>query len=189
MRHVFKGLLAAVALTALAGAPAKADVIVPLVNGGGWTEFFFGAPGNFPDFQDASGDTEDFTFTLTDPGILRITDGFNDGDQFEVTVNGVTSLASPGIFTGNNILDCWDCVFVYPDISATYSHATYYLGPGSYTVTGDVTVSPFGSGAGAIMLGGPVPEPTTWALMLAGFGGLGAVLRRSRRRALAAMPA
>jgi hypothetical protein len=28
-----------------------------------------------------------------------------------------------------------------------------------------------------------VPEPTTWALMLVGFGGLGVVLRNSRRRA------
>lgn len=30
--------------------------------------------------------------------------------------------------------------------------------------------------------GGAVPEPTTWAMMLMGFGGAGAVLRNSRRR-------
>ena len=30
---------------------------------------------------------------------------------------------------------------------------------------------------------GGVPEPASWALMLTGFGGLGAVLRRSRRQA------
>lgn len=34
--------------------------------------------------------------------------------------------------------------------------------------------------------GGGVPEPTTWALMLIGFGGLGATLRRRRTAALAA---
>jgi hypothetical protein len=33
--------------------------------------------------------------------------------------------------------------------------------------------------------GGPVPEPATWALMLVGFGGMGAVLRRNRRHARA----
>jgi hypothetical protein len=31
--------------------------------------------------------------------------------------------------------------------------------------------------------GGPVPEPATWAMMLVGFGGMGAVLRRNRRHA------
>jgi hypothetical protein len=33
---------------------------------------------------------------------------------------------------------------------------------------------------------GAVPEPASWALMLMGFGGLGAMLRRRRRAALAA---
>ena len=189
MRNVIKGLLAAAALTALAGAPAKADVIVPLVNGGGWTEFFFGAPDFFPDFQDSAGSTLDFTFSLTSPGILYVTDGFNDGDEFAVTINGVTSETSPGVFSGNNILDCWSCVFAFPAYGATFSHATYYLPVGDYTVTGQVTISPFGAGAGAIMLGGPVPEPATWAVMMSGFGGLGAMLRRSRRHAPMATPA
>lgn len=30
----------------------------------------------------------------------------------------------------------------------------------------------------------PVPEPTTWAVMILGFGGVGSALRRSRRKAL-----
>lgn len=35
-------------------------------------------------------------------------------------------------------------------------------------------------------VGGGVPEPATWALMLAGFGGLGAALRARRKMAMAA---
>jgi hypothetical protein len=31
-----------------------------------------------------------------------------------------------------------------------------------------------------------VPEPASWALMLVGFGGMGALLRRRRPRAVAA---
>ena len=59
------------------------------------------------------------------------------------------------------------------------------LAPGG---TGD----PGGAGGGAGGAGGAgdpggagalgVPEPTTWAMLLTGFGGLGAMLRRARRR-------
>ena len=35
-------------------------------------------------------------------------------------------------------------------------------------------------------LGGGVPEPASWALMLVGFGGLGMAMRRRRAVALAA---
>lgn len=38
------------------------------------------------------------------------------------------------------------------------------------------------SGAFKITVSGGVPEPTTWALMMVGFGGLGACLRASRRK-------
>jgi hypothetical protein len=31
----------------------------------------------------------------------------------------------------------------------------------------------------------PVPEPATWAMMLLGFAGIGAVMRRRRRRVFA----
>ena len=37
-----------------------------------------------------------------------------------------------------------------------------------------------------IVAGNVVPEPTTWALMIMGFGGAGALLRQRRRQAVAA---
>ncbi len=48
------------------------------------------------------------------------------------------------------------------------------------TVTGDALAPPTGDLAGA------VPEPTSWALMVMGFGGLGAMLRRRTFRAAVA---
>ena len=41
-------------------------------------------------------------------------------------------------------------------------------------------------GLGLNIVGAPVPEPATWATMLAGFGGLGAAMRSRRRRPAAA---
>ncbi|HLZ77595.1 PEPxxWA-CTERM sorting domain-containing protein [Phenylobacterium sp.] len=41
----------------------------------------------------------------------------------------------------------------------------------------------FGDGRLDYTVGGAVPEPATWAMMLVGFGGLGALMRRSRRAA------
>ncbi len=42
-----------------------------------------------------------------------------------------------------------------------------------------------GSPYGAVIASVAVPEPATWAMMLIGFGGLGAVLRSNRRRVAA----
>ena len=180
MRSIFKGLLAAAALGALASGPAMANIVVPLTSGGGWTEFSFGPAGSF--IQDHNtGDTLDFTFTLTKPDVVRLTDGFQGGDQFEIFINnadaGPSSASTPGfLFAG----DCWTCAFYDPAYSAGFTRASFDLGPGTYDIEGIAIQSPYGAGDGAISLGA-VPEPATWAMMLTGFFGLGAALRRSRR--------
>jgi hypothetical protein len=67
----------------------------------------------------------------------------------------------------------YECVLSYscyiPDISN--GGAVRYLG----NLNPDVPVRDFG--------GGSVPEPSTWALMLLGFGGIGATMRMARRQA------
>ncbi|THD58958.1 PEPxxWA-CTERM sorting domain-containing protein [Phenylobacterium sp.] len=195
MRKIINGLLAAAAVTLLTSAPAMAQVTETLVEGSGWNTFDFGDTVNFPAFQDLFGDTITFDFTVAATTTLRITDGYNDGDQFSVTLNNLTAATtetldtSTPIFDGNNIFDNWSAVFDEPGLGVEYSHLTLTLDPGVYSLTGDAIQSPFGAGQAAIELGTlpAVPEPSVWALMLVGFGGLGAMLRR--RKALAAMPA
>jgi hypothetical protein len=186
MRSIFKGLLAAAALAALAGAPARATT---LVDGGGWSTFLFQGAGS--SFQDANGDAVGFSFTLTHPDTFRITDGFFDGDQFDVAVFDVSTFTninfetSTPTFDGAYVGDCWDCAFFDPNYNTLFSNGSVLLGPGTYDVTGFATQSPFGAGEAAVSLGA-VPEPATWAMMLAGFFGLGEAMRVSRRRQRAA---
>jgi len=57
----------------------------------------------------------------------------------------------------------------------------------SFTATSGTELLTFastdaGSAYGAVIAGVAVPEPATWAMMLIGFGGLGAALRMNRRR-------
>jgi opacity protein-like surface antigen len=63
------------------------------------------------------------------------------------------------------------------------------LSVGAHTLTINGKVQGFGATSGAtyngtIQIAG-VPEPTTWALMIGGFGAAGAMLRRKRTLALA----
>jgi hypothetical protein len=43
----------------------------------------------------------------------------------------------------------------------------------------------FGGAIDNVAVGGAVPEPATWGMMIAGFGGIGALARRRRAAALA----
>ncbi|MBO0734135.1 MAG: PEP-CTERM sorting domain-containing protein [Methylocapsa sp.] len=47
----------------------------------------------------------------------------------------------------------------------------------------DLTLSIFFGGPGAFAFGGVIPEPSTWAMMLIGFAGLGFLGYRRTRRA------
>jgi hypothetical protein len=86
---------------------------------------------------------------------------------------------------------------IFSDHSGSYSltfdapttAGTYYLGGATSLERNFIGISGGANGDGLvnyqINVGQPVPEPATWAMMLMGFGGLGAFLR-NRRRALAA---
>jgi hypothetical protein len=74
----------------------------------------------------------------------------------------------------NLTLDPNDDIFMTVDITRGANGPTGVIG-GTLCTDEDCG----GPGPG----GGPVPEPATWAMMLLGFGGMGAILRRNRRHA------
>ena len=186
MRSMLKGILTAATLTGLTAAPAMADeVFVPISDNGIWNTFYFQGFGS--QFQDLSGDPLDFTFTLDHPDILTVTDGYFAGDQFDVaiakapvsiTLAPTSTPGDPNDYVG----DDWTAAVRDPN----FSSMVFYLGAGSYQVSGSDFLSPFGAGEGALRLGA-IPEPATWASMLLGFGAIGATMRRSRRKRTAAL--
>lgn len=159
--------------TALAGALLVAFPVnsTPLPLDAGWQD----------DELDGIGDptiNSPWTFTISSKAWLSVVDCCNVGDVYTLSgdVVGVTT------FYAGNATDVQATGAYGPYwTDANYSKLAQLLGPGSYSfwITGD--------GAGGIPAGlgvrldSAVPEATTWALMLLGFGGVGTALRRAQR--------
>lgn len=119
-----------------------------------------------------------WTFTLAGPGTLTLLDGFNYGDQFEVSdfggVIGSTSAPGAGGSCGSDITLCLN--------TPESSKGVFALGAGGHSITGTALLSPFGGGAGFFVVQeSAVPEPGVWLMLLVGFGFVGASLRRRRQ--------
>ena len=70
-----------------------------------------------------------------------------------------------------------------PTHAITLLPATF--GSGDYRLSFGGTTSGGGGESGTLSFFAAVPEPSTWAMMLLGFGGIGFAMRRRRRPALA----
>jgi hypothetical protein len=124
-----------------------------------------------------------FSITLTGLGVFSVTD---PGYIFNLAQNGLGGFGSST-----------DGDFAYMSAPGlTGYELTTSLGPIAVTGTaiqhvetsgGDLAFSTFSDTTFVANAGGGVPEPAAWAMMLVGFGGLGAVMRR--RRAAAAFTA
>lgn len=148
---------------------------VSISTDGSWNTFDFDAVGSsLYDFD--SLDTS-FTFTLNQASLLRVVDAGFSGDQFTIVANG-SNLGTTSAPTVQEIDSIFDAATAWND--ARFSKGTWNLAAGSYTITGTATLSPFDSGIGYLSVTA-VPEPESYAMLLAGLGLMGAIARRRNR--------
>ena len=155
---------------------------------GTWYAFSFGdnntplGAGNEPGFSPSGVIAPDspWTITLASPARLTVTDVEEAGDQFTFYANGILlgTTSAPTPFS-TNVGECISCALA----DSRFSHGVFMLPAGTSNLTGTFDgIVGFGNGD---FLVSSVPEPSTWAMFLMGFGSLGAFLRSKRRRASA----
>ena len=122
--------------------------------------------------------TDIFFFDLLQPGVINgsaisIKLGKSDWDFTSITLsNGTSSWAFTQTAGSNDALE----IYTLPDT---------VIGSGSYTLTvvGTVTGGATSGSYGGNINIAPVPEPETYALMLAGLGAVGLLISRRRNQA------
>lgn len=164
-----KHLLAATIIAAFS-LPASAAVLP--VNGG-WQADNLAVAG-------APTDNSPWTVTFANPGRIWVLDCCIVGDVYSLSgdITGTTSFYVGGAL--HPTLTPWP-EWASPD----HSKLVKFVGPGTYTfsITGD-GVGGLPAGLWVAATEGAIPEPATWALMIAGFGLVGFAARR--RKAIAA---
>lgn len=164
-----KLLLAAAAAATMSTAAQAA--LVDLDNLSGWDiQDQFGVLGNF----------YDNTYTTSVGKSVKVTDLYVWGDEYEYFINGVsqgTILAPlpPADYQSDPAI-----AFT----SGLFARTSFYLGAGDVLSFKAITL-PDGYSDGTIAVAANVPEAATWAMLIAGFGLVGAAVRR-RSAAVAA---
>ncbi|HEX4179244.1 MAG TPA: PEPxxWA-CTERM sorting domain-containing protein [Caulobacteraceae bacterium] len=141
-----------------------------------------------------------WSITLARSSYVTFTDLETSGDQFQVFVNGVgatptTNTLSPagqaGLTGGLTSTPNASAALIGEDIggalaNSDFSSGTFLLPQGTDIISANY-LGVIGNGDGAFFVGGSaVPEPATWAIMLIGFGGIGASMRTTRQKRNAA---
>ena len=155
----------AIALALLA-APLPASAAV-LVLDGGWQDDVLSAAGR-------PTDNSAWTFIIANGAHFSLTDCCNIGDTYTLSgdITGFTTVGAGA-----------------SDIRATGSYGSFWLNPAlgkftQYFGAGTYTFSITGDGVGGLPAGlglrldSAIPEPASWAMLIAGFGLVGMAQRR-----------
>ncbi len=172
------GLLCATAVIAIAPA-ASATVIIA---GSGWQIDTLAT-------ANAATTSSPWTFTITGPATFSVSDAFVVGDIYKLFDTATSTLLATSTFFAGLAGDVQSgttgpagAIFGVAWQDVTFSKLAYTLAAGTYsfTINGDGAGGlPAGLGVRLDLIGG-VPEPTTWAAMILGFGLVGTSLRRRR---------
>jgi hypothetical protein len=183
--------LLAAGLLALAAMGSAHATDVALTPNGAWNEFFVVDPalnlGNtdlsWVDINDYSKISFSFTVAAGFHATVTVVDGAFSGDVFTVSSNGAAlGNTSPAVNSYPVSTLDYDAALA----NADFSRGVYGFGAGSYTVTGALFASaldgdglPLNATVGALKLEvAAVPEGSTLAMLMAGLGVLGLLVRR-----------
>ncbi|HKW84350.1 MAG TPA: PEP-CTERM sorting domain-containing protein, partial [Burkholderiaceae bacterium] len=164
---------------------------VPLAADNQWNAFAVdGALNPSLAWIDDSGSALAFDFDIAAGfvGTLTIVDAVFNGDTFKVTnfgslLGSTSSVPLADFDTATDLGVDFDAALA----NKSFSSAVFTLGAGSYRIGGFLDQSLTFDGqrldatAGALRLSvAPIPEPSTYALLLAGLGAVGMIARRRR---------
>lgn len=166
-----------------AASPIQAD---PIVVGGNWYEFQFLGPGSqgtacalcTPSIAGNSqfAPNPPWTFTLSQAGVLTVTDAFNIGDSFDVFDFGVLIGSTPPVAVfdtcGSDPVPC--------SMNPNVSHAVFSLAIGPHAITIMARAGAIEAGAAYFRVD-EVPEPTTLLLLATGLA-VGVASRKRKTR-------
>ncbi len=121
---------------------------------------------------------EEHDLTTREPGLWTIEADFVFGVPIDLYLNaGVSVYSTTGSFCGG---ECGEGVLSNASVSATadFGHTIAWGGFASVTSGGNPVTGYTVSSLSGFNYAAPVPEPETWAMMLAGLGLLGGLTRR-----------
>jgi len=177
-----KVLVAGVALAAslIAVGPASAALIVNPITGGTGPAGAFESNdiGTVMGLHVSSANTYEFSFTVAPSAVLVLS-------QLQASIPHHNELVEFSLYSGAPSASPPPADLIDISMLTTGPELTDIVGAGDYFLKLDVISQTGELVSGSLDLSG-VPEPATWAMMLFGVTGLGAVLRRKRMVAVEA---